>query len=119
MEILNGTTTTKADGNYDIDFELVPDPAISKDKKPQFTYRIIADVTDITGETQTGTTQVRAAYIALDVNIDVPQRIGSNDLKEFAIKTSNWSGEFEAAKGKITIDMLRCLLYTSPSPRDS
>ncbi|HHH50202.1 MAG TPA: hypothetical protein ENK52_04405, partial [Saprospiraceae bacterium] len=51
MEIANGTTETDGEGKFEIKFKAIPDQSISAKTKPQFNYRIYADVIDITGET--------------------------------------------------------------------
>lgn len=107
MEIINGNTQSDENGVFEIPFELLPDPTFSKDKKPKFTYTVYADVTDITGETHSTSANISAGYIALDADIQVPERVNRDSLKTFDIITKNLSGQFEAAQGKITIQALK------------
>ena len=58
MEIANGTAETDEKGNFEIAFKAIPDVNIPKENKPEFSYKIMADVTDITGETQSNQTHV-------------------------------------------------------------
>ncbi len=108
MEITNGETTTDADGKFNITFTAVPDRTAATKNKPQFTYRIYADVTDITGETHSSTSNVSVGHIALSINITVPEKMDRNELskKEFEISSKNLNGEFENAQGEITIHKL-------------
>ena len=52
MEIAFGETSTDVEGKFSINFEVIADPSVSKDHNPAFTFTVYADVTDITGETQ-------------------------------------------------------------------
>ena len=106
-EITNGETVTDATGAYNIEFDALPDRSIPADQKPQFTYKITADITDITGETRSTTTRVQVGYIALSADIDVPEKLNRDDLKAFAISTKNLNGEFEPASGTIKVEKLR------------
>jgi uncharacterized protein YfaS (alpha-2-macroglobulin family) len=107
MEIANGFAETQADGTFDIDFTLIPDRSISADRKPQFVYRVYADVTDITGETQSGETSVSAGYIALKVDIPLASEVNRDKLTQLEIKTENLNGQFEPAEGTLEIARLK------------
>ncbi len=107
MEITNGFTTTDENGNFDIEFDAIPDESVPADRNPIFTYKVLADVIDITGETHSATGFVSAGYVALDVNIAVPDKIVKDSLSSFAINTVNLNGQFEPAKGEITIERLK------------
>ncbi|MEM1328519.1 MAG: alpha-2-macroglobulin family protein [Bacteroidota bacterium] len=104
--IKNGETQTKADGTFEIDFEAIPDPSTDQKNKPEFTYMIYADVVDITGETHSAQTQMRVGYIALAIDLKVPERIPANELDSLTINTLNLNNEFEAAEGKVVIERL-------------
>ena len=69
MEITNGETITDAEGKYNITFTAIPDRTADAKNKPQFTYRVYADVVDITGETHSNSTNVSVGHIALSINI--------------------------------------------------
>ncbi len=106
MEITNGFTTTDENGKFEIEFEALPDRSIPKDRKPEFIYKVMADVVDITGETHAGSASVKVGYIALNADINVPEKINRDSLKEFKLTTKNLNGEFEAAEGTVTIKKL-------------
>ncbi len=106
MEITNGTTKTDETGKFEIEFTALPDRSIPLDRKPEFSYKVIADVTDITGETHSQTTYVKVGAIALSANISVPEQINRDSMKTLAISTKNLNGEFEPAKGTIKIEKL-------------
>lgn len=107
MEILNGTTTTDANGDFEVSFEAIPDRSIKKEYKPSFTYTIYADVVDITGETRSSETSVTIGYTALNLLLDISETVNREAKKDFTINTTNPAGEFEAAKGTLTIYKLK------------
>ncbi len=113
MEIANGVATTDAEGKFEIKFNAVPDRSIPKEQKPEFSYTVYADVTDITGETQSGETNVSVGYISMKVDVTANGRsldnasLNLDSLKKFDLLTQNLSGQFEPAKGSIKLELLR------------
>jgi hypothetical protein len=106
QEIVFGETLTDAEGNFEIKFKALPDRTVDKSTKPEFTYTVYADVTDITGETHSTQTSVSVGSIALRADIQVPEQMNRKNFKPFAITTTNLNGVFERSKGKITIDLV-------------
>ena len=105
-EIINGETTTDENGIFKITFKALADASTKESESPLFTFEIMADVIDITGETHSSSTYVSAGYIALKADISVPNEINSTKLKAFPITTTNLNGNFEPATGTITITPL-------------
>jgi len=106
MEITNGTTQTNADGQFAIEFEAIPDRTVDAEQKPEFSYTVYADVTDITGETHSSETSVRVGYVALDVSLNVQEQINQATFDSIQVTTKNLNGEFEPAQGTISIEKL-------------
>ncbi len=106
QEIANGETTTDENGAFKVSFQALPDKSVSRDKKPQFSYKVYADVVDITGETRSNTTSVNIGYIALNVTVDIGIKINKDSLKSIEISTTNLDGGEEKAQGTITIEQL-------------
>lgn len=104
-EITHGETTTKADGSFEIVFTAEPDKLVRKELLPVFDYKIIADVTDVNGETRTGETTISAGYTSLKLNVTVPQGelITGNTLKELNISTQNMMGAFVKTRVQVSI----------------
>ena len=50
MQITKGTTTTNAQGEFEVQFQAIPDLSVGKETDPTFTYWVYADVTDMNGE---------------------------------------------------------------------
>jgi Bacterial Alpha-2-macroglobulin MG10 domain/Alpha-2-macroglobulin family/MG2 domain len=116
MEIANGVTQTDAAGKFAIQFLAQPDRSVPADQKPEFSFRIYAGVTDITGETHSQEATVNVGYISLKADV-VPAdfegtALGGNELnvaslKQFNLITTNLGGQFEPAKGRLTLALLR------------
>ncbi len=106
VEIANGETTTGADGSFEIKFDALPDRSIPKKDQPVFDFNIMADVTDITGETRSSETRVSAGYVALNVAFDLPREIELDSLRSIPLNTTNFAGQPQAATGTIEITRL-------------
>lgn len=112
MEIANGIATTDETGYFKIDFKAIPDLKIPAADKPEFFYSVMADVTDINGETQSCNTAVVVGYVAMRVELSAsgsPLNESSRDmasLQEIEISSKNLNGQFEPARGTISIEQL-------------
>lgn len=110
MEITNGVATSDADGKFTIHFKAVPDLTISKQLNPVFDYRVIADVTDINGETRSGEKIVPVSYKALQIKITTPsaeEPMPADSLKSLRITTQNINGEFQSSLVHVSIYRLQ------------
>jgi hypothetical protein len=65
QEIAHGTSVTRADGSFTIDFPATPAPAVDPETEPVFRFEVHADVTDTAGETRSSERQVSVGYTAL------------------------------------------------------
>ncbi len=77
-----------------------------RNKKPEFHYTVYADVIDITGETHSASRGLSIGHIALRVNFDIAELNNADSLKSTLINTTNLNGEFEAAKGTLSIEKI-------------
>lgn len=105
--VAKGVSTTDASGIYEIEFKALPDRSVPEKGKPVFSYRILADVTDISGETRSTSSTVSVGYLALSVSENIPNEISTLKELEFEIATANLNGEFEPAKGTVKISKLQ------------
>ncbi|MBI4648025.1 MAG: hypothetical protein HY738_15930, partial [Bacteroidia bacterium] len=105
--ICHGTTQSDIKGEFEIEFTAIADPTVDKQWQPTFNYSITADVTDINGETHSASQTVIVGYTAMVINTDIGDAVNKDELKEFQLNTSNLSGTFVEAKGKITISKLK------------
>jgi len=106
-QVAFGTATTDASGVFHIEFEAQPDPLIKATYKPVFNYQIEVDVTDQSGEMQTGTTSVSVGYHALNIDIDIPAIIERYDLARYNVSATNLSGEPQAAEVSVDVWKLK------------
>jgi len=102
VEISNGTETTMANGTFSFRFRAIPDPTLDKSYKPVFDYKIFADVTDINGETQSGSDIVSVGYASLLISMDVAQKLNLAKDSVFKLRTTNLNGR----KTPVTVTVL-------------
>ncbi len=107
MEIVQGTTITDQDGNFNLQFTAIPDHSVAEKYQPSFRYMIYADVTDLNGETQSESTSVEVSNIALKVDLDLSEIIERSEFKQIKVKTTNLNGQPEPASGKIIISSIK------------
>ncbi|MBX7108452.1 MAG: alpha-2-macroglobulin [Chitinophagales bacterium] len=106
MEISSGTTVTDASGAFTISFPAIPDLKIPAAEKPQFDYRVIAEVADIMGETRSAETVVTIGYVSINVDAAIPENVSADSVSQIAIKSENLNGFFEPAQGTVVISHL-------------
>ena len=103
VEIANGEVKTNEKGEYEIKFKALPDPTINKKDNPNYTYQILADVTDINGETQTTQTYFKVGYQAIELSVSIPEIVNTQDLPKISITTQNLNGIEENTTGTLTV----------------
>ncbi|HQW83995.1 MAG TPA: alpha-2-macroglobulin family protein [Ferruginibacter sp.] len=107
MGITNGTTVTDANGEFKIKFKAIPDKTIDKKDQPTFYYEVSAAITDVNGETHIGNTSVAVAYQALQLNINMPESLPADSLRNISISSTNLNGIFDKAEVNITINKVQ------------
>lgn len=103
QEIAHGEITTNNKGEFDINFNALPDKTKNKKDLPVFSYEITANVTDLNGETRSATTTVKVGYHTLKLNIVTQNSWNTDTTPELYINTTNLNGEFSAAKINLKI----------------
>lgn len=104
VEITNGETTTDAKGEFSVTFKALPDLTVDKKSQPTFYYEVSADITDINGETRSGSTSVALAYQALQLSIGVNDKLQADSLKDLEISSNNLNNIFEKTKVNVTVN---------------
>ncbi|MEE9450094.1 MAG: MG2 domain-containing protein, partial [Ignavibacteriaceae bacterium] len=107
MEITNGVTRTDKEGKFKVEFDLIPDLSIPGETNPVFNYTVFADVVDVTGETHSAQTYVRAGYVALVASINLPEIVNNKSSDKYSVSTTNLNGQFEPAKVSVDVYMLK------------
>jgi len=103
MEIANGTVTTDMDGAFEVSFTTVPDKQLNPDTWPVFTYTVYADVTDVNGETQSGSQDVNAGYRSLQIQASIDKHLNLKQPQKLAVSTQNLNGVTTPAEISISI----------------
>lgn len=106
-QVAFGTATADASGVFKVQFTAQPDPLIKSEYGPVFSYQIEADVTDQSGEMQTGSTSVSVGYHSLNIDIDIPAIIERYELGRYKVSATNLSGEPQAADVSVDVWMLK------------
>jgi len=109
--IARGSARTDADGKFTVEFPAKPDRSVPVDSLPVFTYRVIADVTDPSGETRVADRAVHAGFapIQAEVKAEAWQATGPEGAPAevtITVSTRSLDDEPRAAKGTLTIRRL-------------
>src|SRR5205085_859334 len=70
-------------------------------------YNVTADVTDVNGETHGDEANVNVSYKSLFLETELKDDLNKDEHKQFNIQSTNTAGNFEPAKGQITIYRLK------------
>ena len=107
QEIAHGETKTDPKGEFTINFKAIPDASIDKKDQPTFYYEVSADITDINGETRSGSTSVAVAYHAIQLIINTPDELPADSLIKLLIRSANLNDIYEKATVTVTIHKLK------------
>lgn len=106
-QIVNGETVTDANGNFNITFKALADDITDRSDNPYFEYTVTADVTDINGETRSTETEIRIGYAALQLSLNLPEKIEADSLRKIDLATTNLSKEKLATDVQVQIFSLQ------------
>lgn len=103
--IKTGSIKTDKNGNFEINFQAVPDSTVKKKLKPKFNFIIQATVTDINGETHTASKTLKIAHYTTEVSLRHPKVIeyGKKDSLTLIAHTLN----FKKSRAKGTLKIYR------------
>ncbi len=107
MEIAHGTAITDANGLFLIPFKALPDNSVPKSNQPVFYYEVSADITDINGETRSGNTSVSVSYQAIQLSMDIPDKLPADSLKGIRVRSTNMNDVFEKTNVNISVYKLK------------
>jgi hypothetical protein len=103
QEIAQGWTKTRGDGSFQIQFVARPDAEVPEDLSPIFQYEVIADVTDGTGETRTGSRVASLGYVTTQVTLSAESWQVDQQSVEFKVHTTNLNDEDVKGKGVLKV----------------
>lgn len=107
QEIANGTAQTGADGSFEVSFTTLPDRSVAPETLPIFNYIVHADVTDINGETHSGSQTVNAGYRSLQLQASVPDQLAAQRTQQLHVTTQNLNGARTPAAVNVSVAPLR------------
>lgn len=107
VEIVNGVTSTVANGDFSFEFRAIPDLNLEKETLPVFDYEVYVDVTDPGLETQSARQTVSAGYTSLLIGISLPDLLNLSTDSLFKITTTNLNGFSTSANVTLKIRRLQ------------
>jgi tetratricopeptide (TPR) repeat protein len=102
----SGEAVTDAEGKFEVKFAAGAPTTTQKRWQPIFTYELVANVTDISGETRMGVGSVQVGYQTILVENGIIEAEEMDSLRKVQIRTSDLNGNPLAAKGTITVEQL-------------
>ena len=108
VDMTSGETKTDKDGAFTFNFTALPKEN-EKAGKRAYVYRIVADITDISGETHTVEGNVRIGDIPLTLRIEAPERISAEEFKKIKLISQNLNGNETDATGSFSITKIKPL----------
>ncbi len=108
MEILHGTAVTDDKGEFKLTFLAQGDKSVPQFGNPYFTFTVTADVTDLNGETRSGSLSLPIGENELVLNPNITEQINRDEKKlVIPIVTTNLSGTSIPAHGTVKISRLQ------------
>lgn len=107
FEVAQGEIETDENGEFEIVFNAKEDKSVDHKYSPTYTYQIVADVTDINGETRSGQAYVSVGVNAMKLSLNIPSEIDKSKMSHFYVSTTNLNGQPIDAKVDITISKLK------------
>jgi hypothetical protein len=111
QRIARGTSVTDANGTFSIAFDAKPDKSVPKESLPVFSYRVVADVTDPSGETRSDERSVNAGYTDTEASLSTEawQATGADGQPAavaITLTTTTLDGQPRGATGTLTVSKL-------------
>jgi uncharacterized protein YfaS (alpha-2-macroglobulin family) len=103
QEIAHGVTACDGDGRFTVSFFAKPDASVSEKDEPVFSFRVTADVTDVTGETRTGEERVALGYAAWQASIVCDAWQTAQKPVAFGVRLRTHDGAGAASKGVLKV----------------
>lgn len=91
-EVASGTAQTDGSGRFSIAFLAAADRSISLKADPTFTFSVEASITDVNGETQTGTTSLSVGYRSINIALEAGEGIDRATTDSLKIGVQDLNG---------------------------
>ncbi|NNE34255.1 MAG: hypothetical protein HKN13_03400, partial [Rhodothermales bacterium] len=105
-EIAYGTVQTDADGTFAFSFVAAEDESLEASHRPTYNYSVVADVTDISGETRGASTSISAARESVFLTLNVPDRVDADHEIELSVGANNVNGQPLPFEGEVRVTRL-------------
>ena len=92
-EVASGTATTDAQGKFSVKFKADADAALPREADPTFSFSVEANVTDINGETQPGSTSLSVGYRSIDIDVQLGEAIDRSHTDSLVVRVQDLNGE--------------------------
>jgi hypothetical protein len=111
QRIARGTAVTDDSGKFTVAFTAKPDRTVPKESLPVFTYALVADVTDTSGETRSDTRSVSVGYTDVEASVSAPEWQATGEGSKpaevtLAIGATTLDGQPREAAGTLTVSRL-------------
>lgn len=106
--ISEGVVTTDANGKFTFNFKADKDPT-NHHSAYNYTYTIEADVTDMNGETRSGSKYISIGESALNLSVSVSEALDKSTKSTISINTTNSEGQAIGAKGTVVVSRLKSI----------
>ena len=114
--VADDSTVTDAEGRFTLAFAADPDSAVGVADEAAFAFRIVADVTDPSGETRRATSQVTVGYGALATSVSTDHWQDVDHPAVIRVHTASLDGAPQAATGVVRVYALRALARAARPP---
>lgn len=103
--LVMGATFTKEDGSIEIPFQAKATPGADPDL--MYRFEITVGVTDVTGEFHEVTKSIVLNRQGYEVNINLPERVSLDSLKEVSLASMNSDGASVRLRGEVEVISLK------------
>lgn len=106
-EVASGTAATDGAGRFSITFLAQADPAFPVQADPTFTFTVEASITDVNGETQSGSTRLSVGYRRIDIALPVGEGIDRSATDSLHLAVQDLDGHALDVPMDVRITRLR------------
>ena len=108
QEIAHGEVRSDAQGQFQIRFKALADKSASATSDPRYTFEITADATDASGETRSGSKEIRLSYQSLHLQLALDEEAYSaSALEKIAVKATNFDGQPQELPVTLSLQRLK------------
>ncbi|RYY86625.1 MAG: alpha-2-macroglobulin [Chitinophagaceae bacterium] len=93
VEIAHGETATDNAGRFAVRFAARPDPEFDSASNTIFRYVVTVDITDLNGETRSGSETVLAGYTSLFLQVNLGAVVAADSFRAIPVRLTNANGE--------------------------